>query len=412
MTKRLTGAATLIAMFLMQAAFFPAAFAQEKDLPPVSPTPDSIDRWFTWVLDGESRGPGRPRQLWLNGEVLVGFTRGGQMPTLATTSATGTPRELAKEGESGTHNIFGGFVNDNLRPGFRASGGWWFEGDSNLGAEFGVMFLSGQRQTLFAGSDAYPIIGRPFFDANDGTLQSLFVAYPGLSNGSLDIEARFSNFTSASCALTERVYDLGWFRTTALFGYRMYRYDEYLTIRQTVQPTDPNFIPGTMAVTSDYFNTRNEFHGLDMGIRQEYFWDRFSLELLLKVAVGDVRREVNIHGDQVVSIPGLETQSYPAGILAVENNSGNRISHDWKVLPEAGATLQWALGPNFNVRLGYSFLLLNGISRVGDQIDRTVNPDLFAPALGVNDNVRRPAFLGARSDMWIQTINVGFLWNY
>lgn len=386
---------------------------------------DSLDRMFVWLFDGPSSSPAQaPKQLWMSGDFIGGFTRGNNIPTLVTAAATGTPRNIAGiEGASGTSSLFGGGnYNGDFRPGFRFNGGWWFAGDSYLGLEAGVMFLGGQSTSPSFNSNQFPILARPYFDATSGLQQAILVAYPGASTGSIDIYAHSGNFVSANIDITERVIDAGWFRSAAMVGYRYYRYEELLTVRQTQLVTDPNFIPGTTAVANDSFGARNEFHGLDMGVRNQIIFGRFSIELLGKVAIGDLRRQVSIAGDTVVTVPGAGVTQYPAGVLALSSNSSSQpnangnngafVSHDWKALPEAGFTLQWEVRPNLNVRLGYSFLLLNGIARASDQIDRTINPNLLPPALPVADNLQFPKFGWHRSDMWIQTVNVGAIWTF
>ena len=53
-----------------------------------------------------------------------------------------------------------------------------------------------------------------------------------------------------------------------------------------------------------------------------------------------------------------------------------------------------------------------GLSRAADQVDLTINPNLFPqpnpPAVGPS----RPAFNMIRSDMWIQSLNVGLEWSF
>ena len=41
-----------------------------------------------------------------------------------------------------------------------------------------------------------------------------------------------------------------------------------LGITITTLATNPDFVPGTTVVTNDHFNTRNVFHGIDLGLRQ------------------------------------------------------------------------------------------------------------------------------------------------
>ena len=79
-------------------------------------------------------------------------------------------------------------------------------------------------------------------------------------------------------------------------------------------------------------------------------------------------------------------------------------------MPEVGATLNWQIRSNVNVRFGYSFLYMNGVARAADQIDTTVNPNLFPGNSGLG--VARPAANRTRSDLWIQAVNLGLQFSY
>src|SRR5262249_8263654 len=163
-------------------------------------------------------------------------------------------------------------------------------------------------------------------------------------------------------------------------------------------------------VTNDSFSTRNEFHGIDLGFRQQLTCiDNLSLEFLTKLAIGRLNRTFNIGGDQTISVPGVPTGNQTGRVLPLAANSVAIPHGDRKVLPEVGVTLNWAVRSNVSLRLGYSFLLLNGVARAADQIDTTINPNLFPganPALG---GPLRPAPSFAQSNVWIQSINFGVM---
>ena len=343
---------------------------------------------------------------------MFAFVRGVNTPALVTTSPAGTPRAAAGVlANPDTQVLFGGdWLNEGLRSGFRLQGGWWCGGDSPFGVEAGFLFVGSQTSSFSGNADQFPILARPHVDILANTQQAVLVAFPGVSTGSIDASVVSNNFYSAHFAITEKAFDVPGFRMTALAGYRYYRYDESLGMRQAVTITDPNFIPGTQIFTNDSFSSRNEFHGFDMGFRAQYLWDRLSLELLTKLAVGDLRRQIDIRGDQTTTVPGAAPVVEQAGILALATNSGTFVSHDWKVMPEIGVTLGWQVRPNVDLRVGYSFIFLNGVARAVDQVDRSLNPNFFPPAIG--GGPLRPAFGLTRSDMWIQSLNLGVVWNY
>src|SRR4029077_647871 len=110
---------------------------------------------------------------------------------------------------------------------------------------------------------------------------------------------------------------------------------------------------------------------------QLFFWDSLSLEVIAKVAVGALERRVAINGDQTVIVPGVAPLIQQGGVMALSSNSGQFNTHDWKAIPEGGLTLGWQVRPSLKMRFGYSILVLSGVARAADQIDSTINPNLF-----------------------------------
>jgi hypothetical protein len=392
---------------------------EETSTPTPTPTP-AVDKGPLSSMMQAPQGwsmPGPDRRFWVFGDYLFAFTRGSRLPALVTTSAAGTAAiDAGVLGAPGSRTLFGdGFVNDGLRSGIRLGTGYWFSAERTFGAEAGVMVLEGKAAHFLGSSNTFPILARPFVDANTGAQASQLIAFPGTSpvsaTGSVEVRASSSNFTETHFDLTERALEDGGFRLTALLGYRFYRYDESVHIGQASNPTNANFIPGTRIVTNDNFTTRNSFNGLDMGYRWQFFWDKLSLDVLTKVAVGRIERTININGDQMITAPGATPVARTGGVFALAN-SGLSTSHDWKAMPEAGAALNWQIRSNMSVRLGYTFILLNGVVRAADQIDTTINPHLFPGGNAALGGPNRPAAFHIRSDMWIQSVNLGFVMTY
>jgi hypothetical protein len=352
--------------------------------------------------------------LWVTAEYQLMWMPGDTLPPLVTTSPAGTPRlQAGVLGNASTSTLFGGnTVNDDARSGFRLGAGYWFNPQQSLGIEAGFMIVQNKTASFSAASTDGTILARPFFNPDALTQQSVLVAFPGLSNGTIDIRARSGSFYEGHINLAENAYDNDWFRLYSMIGYRFYRYDESLNINQTITPTDPLFIAGTTITTSDRFSTRNEFHGLDIGFRSEFFWDRFSLEVLTKLAAGRLVRTIDINGDQTIAVPGTALVEQTGGLYASTTNIGRRSFGDWKVMPEVGITLNYQIMPNTNLRVGYSFLLLQSISRASEQIDTNVNPNFLPGGNAAFGGEKLPAFRNISSDQWIQTVNVGLEFRY
>ena len=131
------------------------------------------------------------------------------------------------------------------------------------------------------------------------------------------------------------------------------------------------------------------------------------MNLLAKAAVGNVNQQVNIEGNQVTSVPGAAPVVNSGGVYALQSNVGTHRSNDWTVLPEFAANMSWQLNSHVSLTGGYSILFLDRIARSADQIDLTVNPNLFPPPVQPLVGPDRPAFSMERADVWMQSISIG-----
>ncbi len=364
------------------------------------------------ALDFPWRGAEDPRpdgQVWATAEYLMAWFSGDRLPSLVTTSPAGTPQATA--GISGlptTTTLFGnGTLNEDLRSGFRVAAGYWLTDDHRLGIEAGFTMLESQASLFSAASNGSPILARPYFDTTTNTRQAVLIAYPGSSSGSIDVRDRSGDFYMANVDLAERFVDCGWVRIDALLGYRYYRYDDGLHVAQTISPTAVNFAAGTQLASTDEFTAESTFHGGDFGLRTQFWWQNFSLDLLTKLAVGGVNRRVEISGNTVTTVPGAGPAVQEGGVFALSSNIGTFHSRDWALVPELGATLGWQATDNVRVTAGYSVLGLERIARAADQIDLGLNPNLFPPAVQPLTGPNRPTVNLIRNDTWIQTLSFG-----
>src|SRR5207302_1098725 len=151
-------------------------------------------------------------------------------------------------GQPNTTTLFGGnLANNDVRSGLRVGLGYWFGAEQRLGVEAGLMMLESQSTLFSASSDAFPIIARPFTDATNFTQQAVLVAFPGSSTGSIGVQASSGNFYEGHIDLAVKLVDRpGPIRVDGLVGYRFYRFDEGLRIQQSMTPTSPNFVAGTL----------------------------------------------------------------------------------------------------------------------------------------------------------------------
>ncbi len=354
----------------------------------------------------------RDNNFWFTGDYLFSFVRAAAYPALATTSPAGTSRASAGVlGQPGTRTLFGNQLDDNVRPGLQIGTGYWFDAQHSFGIELGFMMLSNQSSLYFANSAGTPILARPFNDTSSGLPQAVLVAFPGSSAGALDFRAYSGPFYGGNIDVAEKIYDSGRLRFNALAGYQAYGYSEGLYVNQTIVPSGGGFAPGTRITSLDNIGTQNVFHGMDLGMRTEYFWGSLGLELLTKVAIGDLRTKVSVTGMQTTTAPGTAPAAFPGGVLALPSNMGSNPENYLGVIPNFGLALKWQVMPNLQFRAGYSLLWINGAARAGNEVNTTINPNNFPPATNVVP-FSQPTYILQRSDLWIQNVNVGLTWTY
>lgn len=340
---------------------------------------------------------------WVTGEFLFGWVQGTNLSPLVTSSPVGTPVATAGIlGEPTTTVLFSGKVNDELRTGLRIGGGYLFDPEYGRGVEADFVFLGNRSSGFSATSADFPILARPYIDANTGDREAVLIAHPDQSTGSVMIDAESGNYYAVHLDTTERIWSGGNTNVSGLLGYRYGHYDDSLRIQQTIVP---NALPDTEVFSRDSFRARNDFHGLDMGLRSEHTWNNLTLNLLGRFSTGYVQREVNIQGSQTTTV-GAATTTAVGGVYALSSNIGKHRHGEWVVWPELGAKLNWQVRPNMRLNLGYSAMFLNEIARASDQIDFTVNPELFPPANPAADPLR-PSNPRDTTNIWIQTLNLG-----
>lgn len=378
-------------------------------LPDAGPHPDAPP------LPPEEHGePMRPGQFWASADYLFANITGAKLPGLVTTSAAGTPQSQAGIiGVPSTRVLFGGNSElTDVRGGYRFETGYRSGCEPRYGIEAGGMLVESDATGFRSSSATDAILARPFIDAVTGQNQAILVAFPGAFAGSIDVSFGSRDFYEGHVAVTETFCDKGWLRIDSLLGYRFYRYDEGLRISQSISPLGGAFVPGTVISSTDEFNTQNEFHGVDVGLRTSMKHDKVSLDLLARVAFGTLHRDVQIQGNQSTSVPGTDTTFLPGGAFALSTNSGNFKDNTGVVLRELAANLSYQVRSFMKVRVGYSIIALDHVARPYNQIDFRINQNLFPPPILPLAGPARPKFRLVDEDISLRSANIGIEFVY
>ncbi len=402
----------------------PGQIAQTGHLQPVAvPQVATAPVAVSDRLVPESWGP--RGWVWGSAEYLYWFANGMHIPPLVTTSPTGTAREDAGVlGEPDTQILYGSEdIFTSGRNGLRFRGGVWFDAKNRYGVQGEYFTLANGSEMFSASSETTDILARPFFNINPrdpftedfdppARQDSQLIAYPGVLGGDVTVTAS-SQLQSAGLAFRELMagetfcgdQGTGFSRVDVLLGYRHMRLTERLAISENLTSIGSD-IPVSFLI-SDQFDTRNQFHGGDLGMTWQAGWGKWSVDLLVKTAVGNVQQEVTIQGATSASIPGGDSVFYDSGLLALPSNIGTYSRNRFAVIPELGVTVGFAIFPRLRATVGYSFIYWGTVVRPGDQIDLDINPDQLPPPISPLAGPLRPVFGFAETDYWLHGANVG-----
>jgi hypothetical protein len=312
-------------------------------------------------------------------------------------------------GASDTTVLFGGGVDNEERSGGRFTAGYWFDNCHTLALESTFFFLANRSVNFAANSGTFPVLARPFFNLNSGTEFSEITTSPGLGTGGIGVNT-FSQLWGAEINLRYNICDSCRWRFDVLGGFRYLNLHEGLNIQENIMAdaAAPTFAGDAIQVNDD-FNTRNQFYGGQIGTRLGWTWNRWSVDWLAKVALGDTHQVVNIQGSQLITTPAGATSFFNGGLLALPSNSGSFSRDRFAVVPETDLILGFRVTNHMKLLLGYSFLYWSNVARPGDQIDRVIdvtkipNSGLAVPATGQN----RPMPIFKGTDFWAQGISFG-----
>ncbi|MFN7290714.1 MAG: BBP7 family outer membrane beta-barrel protein [Pirellula sp.] len=346
---------------------------------------------------------------WVETETLLWWGKG----------MTGTP--LIVGGPANTvlpNTVLGGGpdnpVGDSMRVGYRFTAGTWLDCDQNYGVMGRVFGLFGDEdRTTFTGQ---PTTGIRFFDTspsvnnvNNYLVQQTTPA--GNNTGDIIVENEL-DLVAADASFRLRLLGDGLSRGDLLAGYSFLRLDSSYGLQSVVlDGITGNGIPdGTVTTTIDTFGTRNEFHGGHLGFLNEVASGRFSLALLGKVAMGNMRSTRSVAGSYTENRP-QPAPDFAAnrGLFAQSTNIGVTTQDRFTFIPEAGAKLKYQLGRG-QLGIGYTLLVMPSVVLAANQIDTNVSSDNFA--LVPLDPPRTPVAKFQRDTFFLHGLDLGYTFNF
>ena len=423
--------------------FTSVGFAFAQGTPPVN-APASTEPSPVWAQDtcvpawaGSGGADCGKTCLWGGVDYLLWWVKNASLPpnfVLTGDPTTNNPGALNAGGQvvSGASAVDFGSLS-----GVRVSVGGWLDSAATLGIEGSGFLLPQRTRTFRLASDANgsPVLGFRYIDTpgNPATplAEDVFQASVPPGNpfgvgpfaGSLALVSQLRLWGSEANAVASLVNDRN-LRLQALGGFRYVDLSESLSIQLQSTALDGGSVsflgqtfPAPAAIaTTDFFRTRNQFYGGQMGLRGEYCLGNFVIGSSAKIALGSMHEVVEVLGNSTLfPNPGPITM-VPVGQFAGPSNIGRRTRDDFAVIPEIEVKGGYQVTSWLRAWIGYDFLYLSRVVRPGSQVDLLVN-DSVNPVNGVFgvpplDRTAFPRPLFNRTDFWAQGLTFGLELRY
>ena len=158
----------------------------------------------------------------------------------------------------------------------------------------------------------------------------------------------------------------------------------------------------------------NQFYGGQAGIHAR--WNGtygFSLDGVFKLAMGGVAERININGSNTITSAAGVPSTQPVGLYAQPSNSGTFTNNVFAVIPDLTLNLNYSFSDRAAIFVGYNFLYISNVARVGSVINPNVNDSniryLANPTPGNNPG---SVFSVRNEGLWVQGVNLGLRLEY
>jgi hypothetical protein len=400
--------------------------------------------------------------MWAGAEALIWWEKRQPLPADLVSSGALADHRPGALGQPGTATAdpaldpsnegYGAFV------GLRLFAGTWLDPQQVMGLEASGLVLENRGHIFGITSNAYglPLLALRHLDPAGAPGNIFLPPAPSVQGGTVRpstastqdafvvaapaASAKMNPFTGGIVIRSDSqlwgtggniLHALAWspdFHLVALVGMRYFDLNESVAIQTQTVATGGSqlaFLGGRFpqtaidgkntpqvaaALTADSFHARDRFYGGQLGLRGEYFFDRFFVRGGCILDLGETDEVQNILGNSSLQ-PKKKAAliTTPGGLYALPTNSGQFGSTNFSVIPEVQVQGGVLLTPWLRATIGYDLLYWTGVLRPGDQIDLNVDrrqvPTNPAFKAGTLANFPRP--LANQSDYWLQGLTVG-----
>ena len=379
--------------------------------PPPGPSPEELAR-----IPGGSC-------CWGGFEYLMWWEKKAPLPSNFLTTGSLKDAVPGALGQLNTQDIYPASAVDFFQlSGLRVTAGAWFDDQQMLGLEGSGFLLEKSMHVFLAKSDrsGNPLFAFAHFDPLPKGSPDAFVASAprggkvGPFSGSVGFDTD-SQLWGAEANLVHTLYWSPVFRVRLLGGFRYLDLGESLTFfyqRVTLGSAAVPFLgktfPSSLELADDFFQTRNQFYGPQIGLDGQYFLGKCFVVLGGKLAAGATHEVLNINGISTLQQVKKPAQTAAGGLFALPSNIGRFDTDQFGVVPQFWARLGWQPVRWVRGWVGYDFLYWSQVLRPGSQVDLRVNPAQVPTDprfTGARSSSPAPQF--NRTDFWTQGLSFG-----
>ena len=310
----------------------------------------------------------------------------------------------------------GGSADTNPNAGFRLTGAYRI--DSRVGVEVSGFYIPSRSTSSSVSSTGQPgsiDLYLPYFDVTQHRENITEISYWPDYRGSAQVTLS-NNLGGAELNATWSMPSTDAWRVDLLGGFRFLQLRESYTIDTSSPYNPPN--PADIWNTTDKFDARNRFYGLQLGVRAAYDYGAWVGSVVGKVAAGTMQQRVSVNGSLETNDYNNygATQTFAGGYFALPTNIGDHSHNTFAMVPELALNLGYRITPQATVFVSYSALYASNVARPGEQINRNVNPTQSVaygndpPATLVGE--AQPGFGFTTTDFWAQTLSIGFAYRF
>lgn len=311
--------------------------------------------------------------FWMKAELLLWFPQARQTPPLGVRSNE-PQAPILNPLISDTAVPFGDSFGGGLVPGFRGDIGRYFA-DGTFGLGGRVWILGNEDDNLaFGGNGTGDSLGVPFYNTFNGPPllgeDAIFINFApvdGRTGGDVAIQTSLS-IVAAELYGRALVGKSKNHRFEMLGGYSHFNIADSLAMQ-----VNSIGLPGDQTIFRDRFETRNEFHGGQIGSEISLNRGRWTASSLTKVHLGNMSQRVAVDGNLTRGPFGDPPNVVEAqGLFARGDVIGVREQSVFAFAPEVNLKLGYQFRDHVNFHVGYSFVYWNNVALAGDQMDRNL----------------------------------------